>query len=223
MISNEDMHNIINTYVDSEQVEDRRRSATFLIWFLNKIFHLEKDIAIACICDEENDKGIDAIYIDNIEEEIHIFQSKIKTNFPSSIGDRVLRDFEGTKVWFDSSEKVEELLGSTINNELKALIEDNDLTNLVNDYKVKYNFIINSKKDHNTNEYLRVNENLNLWCIDRIRESYHEIKTDMFVSDTFKFDYIPNGQVIEFDNTDNHMGTSKNHYSSSQDYSILIF
>jgi hypothetical protein len=199
MITNNEMHNIIHKFIDREEVEDRRRSATFLIWFLTNIFHLDKDISISCICDEENDKGIDAIYVDHIEEEIHIFQSKLKTKFPSDIGDKCLRDFEGINVWFNSSEKVNNLLSSKINNELKSLINENNLIDLVNDYKVKYNFIINSKRDLNTIEYLKVNNNIDVWCIDLIRESFHEIKFDPFVNDTFTFNSLPIEQSISID------------------------
>lgn len=203
MITNENMHQIIHSYINNEEVEDRRRSATFLIWFLINVFHTDKDIAISCICDEKNDKGIDGIYIDTIEEEIHIFQSKLKTNYPSAIGDSALRDFEGVKAWFTSSDTVADLLDSTINEELKALIVDNNLIDLVNDYKIKYNFIINAEKDHNTNEYLKVNPNIDLWCLDSIRESYHEIKFDPFVNDTFAFNNISDENTIELN--DNNM------------------
>jgi len=203
MLTNERMHEIIHSYIDKEEVEARRRSATFLIWFLTNIFHLDKDISISCICDEKNDKGVDAIYVDHIEEEIHIFQSKLKTSYPSDIGDKSLRDFEGVNVWFKSSEAVKNLLDSRINSELRSLVIDNKLIDLVNDYKIKYNFIVNSKKDLNTNEYLAVNNNINLYCIDSIRESYHEIKFDPFVSDTFNFNNIPSDKAINL--SDNNM------------------
>jgi len=187
------------------EVPERRRSATFLIWFLQNVFHLEDDNAVSCICDEDNDKGIDAIYVDHLEEEIHIFQSKLKDNFPRDIGDRVLRDFAGIMTWFEDSESVERLYNSNINPELKSLIEENSLIDLISDYTIKYSFIINARKDQNTIEYLGANQDISLWCIDAIRESYHQIKTDPFVEGEHTFSNIDESNAIELNENNNNI------------------
>lgn len=195
-----EMYNVINKYIDDENVQERRKSATFLIWFLVNIYNLDKDEAIACVCDEENDKGIDAIYIDSIEEEIHIFQSKYKMSDNTSIGDSILRDFEGVNSWFSSKETVKDLKNSRINAELKALLNHNNIEDIIEDYEIKYNFIINAKRDHNTDEYLKVNKNINLWCLNRIKDFYHQISFDPFVKDTFIFNNITSHNVIKLNN-----------------------
>ena len=46
------------------------------------------------ICDKSNDRGIDGIYVDENQLEIHVLQSKTKQN--GTIGDKDLREFSGT-------------------------------------------------------------------------------------------------------------------------------
>lgn len=166
------------------------------MWFLENFFGLDRDYAISCVCDNNNDKGIDGIYVDHNEEEIHVFQSKFKESNDTSIGDRDLRDFAGVKEWFRSSESVKELLTSTINQELKTLIQDNKLIEIVDDYEVEYHFIENAFKDHNTEEYLKVNTELTCWDLETLHKRYHYIKDDPLVIDSKIFENINKEQLI---------------------------
>jgi hypothetical protein len=50
----------------------KTESVTFLNWFLENIYRLDSVSADDCICDSQNDKGVDAIYVDTNNEEIHI-------------------------------------------------------------------------------------------------------------------------------------------------------
>jgi len=199
-MTNEDMNEIINEYINHRRVTDRLDSATFLAWFLEIIFGIDQDIAISAVCDNKNDKGIDAIYVDPIEEEIHIFQSKLKNKSEKTIGDKYLRDFSGVMPWFEDSNSIGQLQKSLINPELKSLIEENDLINIIDDYEVKFHFVINAIRDINTNEYLKVSPNIELWCLERLRNYYTDIKDDPYVSDKITFNNIDNENVILLEN-----------------------
>jgi hypothetical protein len=62
---------------------------------LSQLFRLSPDDAKDSICDEEGDKGIDGIWVDEIsyQEEIYIFQSKFSPIDNANLGDNDLRNF----------------------------------------------------------------------------------------------------------------------------------
>lgn len=47
------------------------------------------------ICDGSQDKGINAIYVDELNEEIIVFQSKTVESANKTIGDTSLKEFAG--------------------------------------------------------------------------------------------------------------------------------
>lgn len=51
-------------------------SASFLVWFLENVYRLEETDARDAVCDHSNDKGIDGIYVDHNNEEIHFLQAR---------------------------------------------------------------------------------------------------------------------------------------------------
>jgi hypothetical protein len=80
----------IKPYTD----KGRPISIAFLNWFLEHIYRLDQVTAEDAICDKNNDRGIDGIYIDENQQEIHVLQSKTKQ--AGTIGDKDIREFSGT-------------------------------------------------------------------------------------------------------------------------------
>lgn len=76
--------------------KERSVSRSFLNWFLENIFGIDDTSADDAICDGGQDKGIDAIYVDELNEEIIIFQSKTVESATKTIGDTSLKEFAGT-------------------------------------------------------------------------------------------------------------------------------
>jgi hypothetical protein len=58
------------------------------------------------ICDGSQDKGIDAIYVDELNEEIVVFQSKTVESANKTIGDTSLKEFAGTLNQLSTIEKI---------------------------------------------------------------------------------------------------------------------
>jgi hypothetical protein len=81
---------IIKSYTN----KGRPISIAFLNWFLEHIYRLDQVAAEYTICDKSNDRGIDGIYVDENQLEIHVFQSRTKQN--GTVGDKDLREFSGT-------------------------------------------------------------------------------------------------------------------------------
>lgn len=175
---------VLRSEIKKKNISERSDSSIFLIWFLEKYYELDEIDAISCVCDNKNDKGIDWIFVDEYEEEIHIFQSKLKSINDGTIGDKVLREFMGVKEWFDSSDSVNKLLQSTINDELKNLIINLNLVNIIDDYEVKYCFLENAMPDHNTKEYQNTTSDLIIYDLDYMASRYHIIQDDPLVRDS---------------------------------------
>lgn len=139
----------------------RTEGAAFLIWYLVNFFRIGEDEAKDSVCDAVGDKGIDGIWIDQTEdeEEIYIFQSKFSPLDDSNQGDTDLRDFVGSRSWFSSVDGVKQLLSSTANQELKALIQRLNIEEMVSrGCDISAIFITNKTFDLNAKEYLEANK-----------------------------------------------------------------
>ncbi len=202
----ERFQNLIREEVSRDYSQGRNESASFLMWFLEKIFGLDKIEAIDCVCDNYNDKGIDGIYLDEQEEEIHIFQSKYKMTNNTIFGDTVLRDFGGVRVWFNNSESIENLLNANINDELRNLINRNKLLEYIETYETHYHFVCNANKDRNAIEYEDNSENLIVWDLEVMFKYYQYISDEPLVQDIIMFNNIDNSEVIEIENISNTAG-----------------
>ena len=192
----EQFQNELREMIVSQFIEGRNESSSFLMWFLENIFGISRQEAVDSVCDNNGDKGIDGIYVDNVEGEVHIFQSKFKQNNSREFGDRDLRDFHGVSIWFSSSEAVKQLKDATINQELKSLIITNSLENIIDDYSVKYHFVCNGIKDYNAVEYENANENLIIWDLDSINKYYSYVKDDPLVQHTIEINSIKKDEKI---------------------------
>ena len=210
-----EFQNKLRGILSSEYLQERTDSNNLMIWFLENVFDLDRDLAISYVCDGEKDKGVDALYVDQMEEIIYVFQSKFKENNDRQIGDKVLRDFNGVKEWFKDSETVQSLRDSTINNELKTLIDEFKLVDIVNDYTIEFHFVCNAFSNDDTLEYLKVNQNTQIWDIDGLNKHYHLIKDDPLVVDKHTFDNINEDHIITY-NLQNNTKTASLIISASE-------
>jgi hypothetical protein len=80
-------------------------SESFVLWFLLNVFRLDETVAQDAICDGFDDKGVDAIYVDNDEEVVYVFQSKLTQKVDSTLGDTDLKEFLGSLHQFSTPEK----------------------------------------------------------------------------------------------------------------------
>ena len=166
----------------------RSESATFLNWFLEHIYRLDDVAADDAICDEFNDKGIDGVYVDSINEEIHLFQSRLRKKPGGTIGDTDLKTFAGSIGQLTSPEKIDLLLAGNANTELKDIIGKIDLKEkLKNGYKVFGVFVTNQDKDQNTIEYLKINKELRVYDRSLLVDSYVDVEEEGGITGKFTF------------------------------------
>lgn len=145
----------VNQYV----CNGRGESAAFLAWYLKNLFRLDEQDAIDSVCDSTNDKGIDAIYVDDEEEELYIFQSKFSPDDFRDQGDNDIRNFVGARQWFRDESTITQLLSSTASEELKALVNGLKIKEKMGlGYKVFLEFVTNKVFDTNAKEFLDINQ-----------------------------------------------------------------
>jgi len=170
------------------EAKGRSESATFLNWFLEHIYRLDDVAADDAICDEFNDKGIDGVYVDTINEEVHVFQARIRKKPGGTIGDTDLKTFAGSVDQLTTPEKIDLVLAGSANNELKGIITKIDLKEkLKNGFKVIGVFVTNQDKDKNTVEYLKINKTLLIFDRALIASSYVDIEDEGGIDGTFTF------------------------------------
>jgi hypothetical protein len=171
----------------------------FLRWFLEHMLRLDEFEADDAAVDAKHDKGIDAIYVDDVAETIYIVQSKTKTSAKATLGDADLKEFEGTLAQFDMPENIEQLALETENARLKQSLIRNDVAKKVKaGYAVSGVFITNIPKNKDAIAYLKKVDNIDLYDAARIAEDYVDFEVDGGISSTFWFD-VSDSDVITYD------------------------
>lgn len=174
-------------------------SKRFLKWFLENIFRLDEFSADDACVDAKHDKGVDAIYVDDISEIIYVIQSKTKTTDKATLGDTDLKDFYGTLVQFDSDKKIEELSNETKNERLKQALTRNDVAEKVaSGYEVQGIFITNVLANKDAHNYIEKAEVITLYDAEEIALDYVDLEIDGGISKEFTFD-TSDSDVIEYD------------------------
>lgn len=167
----------------------RTESATFLDWFLENIYRLDSVAADDCICDSQGDKGVDGVYVDTNNEEIHFFQAKIRQKDNGTVGDTALKEFSASVKQFDTSEKVESLLSSDASEELKKLLIREDVKGLLDKgYRPVGVYLTNESIDEAASNYLDVDSTITVFHRESIAAHYMEADQDAGINGSFSFD-----------------------------------
>jgi hypothetical protein len=182
-------------------------SKALLYWFLFNVFRLDDLDSRDTLCDGQNDKGIDGVWVDEDSEEIFLFQSKYTSDRLNSLGDKDLKDFVGSAKWFANPENLKQLMAGKASDELKALVTRLDLQrSLEAKYEVKLIFVTTRTVDYNSEEYLKAIGNtdvkLEVWHQALLLAQYRNLerKTRVIGKRKFEttlsgFDYKPDKKI----------------------------
>lgn len=174
-------------------------SKRFLKWFLENIFRLDEFLADDACVDAKHDKGVDAIYVDDVSEVVYVIQAKTKTSDKATLGDTELKDFYGTLVQFDSKEKIESLANETKNERLRQAISRNEVSEKVAaGYDVQGVFITNVPANADAQTYIEKAEIIDLYDATEIAADYVDLEIDGGIAENFQFD-VSDSDVIEYD------------------------
>ena len=163
----------------SQISQGRSESASFLIWYLENYYRLDVDEAVDCVCDQRGDKGVDAIYVNEANGTIDIFQSKISQKIGRTVGDTSFKEFIGTLEQFKSKESIRQLLTNCEDNQLSGLITRLNLIGIRDSYNVRGVFIANMDLDQNGIDYLNNLENISFVGKSDLIETYVSDKREL--------------------------------------------
>ncbi len=139
-----------------EHIDPKRsESASFLIWYLENYYRLDSVEAVDSVCDQKGDKGVDGIFVNDNDQTITIFQSRISQNSKTTIGDTSLKEFAGTISQFETAEKIKHLLATAGNAEVGALSKRLDLVNKIATHELRGEFVTNIDIDKNGINFLK--------------------------------------------------------------------
>lgn len=182
--------------VDFLKENGKEEAINFLIWFLVNYFRIEEELAVDLVCDHKNDKGIDGIYIDKQSKEVILLQSKFRKKFDKGDGDGDLRKLVGSGEWF-SKENIDKLEQSRASKELKSLVADLNVFELLNQgFSLKMLFVTSGYFDNSANDYIKVtNEKVEYWDNNKLFENFTYNGTEDLVNEDFTL--LATDKIIE--------------------------
>lgn len=155
------------------QAEARTESRAFLAWYLENVYRLEATVAQDAVCDGPDDKGIDGIFVDDAASRIEILQARTVQRDNKTVGDTQIKEFAGTLEQFQTAGSVNNIKETTRNDELKGLLEELKIEELIETYEIRGVFVTNALTDPSALEFI-ANSGANIVIRDRndIVEAY---------------------------------------------------
>jgi hypothetical protein len=150
----------------------RSESAAFLIWFLQHYYRLDEQEAIDCVCDQPGDRGIDGIYVNEHENTIDVFQSKLTQRPGRTVGDTSLKEFSGTLGQLRSKPAIESLITTSNQHEVARLIQRLDLANKVDNYELRGFYVCNMELDANGTAFLAAEPSIYFTGKQKLQDTY---------------------------------------------------
>jgi hypothetical protein len=164
-------------------------SAAFLIWYLENYYRLDPQEAIDSVCDKENDKGVDGIWINEDEEAIVVFQSRLKEDPHKKIGDAALRSFGGTLLQFRNKTALKAMIEAAGMAKVASLAKRLDLLSKISSgsYAVRGEFLSNVDADGNAASYLKSTPNITFIGKTHLETRYISAARDLPAHDYVTF------------------------------------
>lgn len=132
-------------------------SASFLVWFLENVYRLDEVEARDSVCDNTLDKGIDGVYVDHNDQEIHFLQAKIRQAAHGTIGDVGPKNLAASVQQFDTSAKVQAILDGNAHAQLKHILQRSRVAERVDaGYALVAVYVTNELHDADSTNYQRV-------------------------------------------------------------------
>jgi hypothetical protein len=185
------MAKIIKSYTD----KGRPISIAFLNWFLEHIYRLDQVAAEDAICDKSNDRGIDGIYIDENQLEIHILQSKTKQG--GTIGDKDIREFSGTLNQLRTTDALDAFVSGKVDSEIKDKIQKLGLRGLLEKgFALRGIFVTNVPIDANGLDVIKADPSIIPYDRAAITKSYVDLNVEGGVKQQYTF--TTDGSPLQF-------------------------
>lgn len=172
-------------------IEDRTglgESAAFLFWFLINVYRLDETEAQDAVCDHPNDKGIDGIYVDHNNEEVHFLQSKLRQGDNPRVGDVGPKNLMGSLQQFDETSKINAILAGNAHGDLKNLLQRAQVSDMVkNGYSLVGVYVTNELHNSDSEAYAEITPGIRILERAKIAERVVELESDEAKKASFTF------------------------------------
>ncbi|GAB2782068.1 hypothetical protein GCM10027040_05130 [Halomonas shantousis] len=194
--------NITDKYLKPYEKRSPTETMQFLRWILENIFRLDaQDADDACV-DQKQDKGVDALLVNDTLETVFIFQSKFHNSDKATLGDTDLKEFTGTLAQFKTPQTVDLILEGKANERLKSAIRRIDLKEKIDTgYAVEGVFCTNVSLNKDGSDYLRNVDDITVYDANKIVADFVDLDANAGVSDTFELD-TSDTEVIDYRTAD---------------------
>jgi hypothetical protein len=171
-------------------VPGRTESASFLAWYLSNFYRLDQVEIDDSICDKRGDKGVDGIYLNDNDNTVDVFQSKISQRSDVTIGDTILKEFLGTLSQFKDRESLANMLTSAGDGEISKVIKRLELLDKIPSYSVRGIFLSNIELDPNGNAFLVMTPTIQFIGPTQITREYISDTRSKLIPKEFSFDVL---------------------------------
>jgi AIPR protein len=168
----------------------RSESASFLIWYLENYYRLDGVEAVDSVCDQKGDKGVDGIFVNDNDQTITIFQSRISQSSKTTIGDTSLKEFAGTITQFQDAGTISHLIATAGNAQVAALAKRLDLVNKIATHELRGEFVTNIDIDQNGLSFLKHNPHIAFVGKKTLVSTYISEQRDLPMHGPMKFDIV---------------------------------
>jgi len=194
--------NITQKYLKPYAKRSPTESAQFLKWFLENIFRLDaQDADDACV-DQKQDKGVDALLVNDSLETAYIFQSKFKNSDKATLGDTDLKEFTGTLAQFQSPAGIDTLLAGKAHEGLKGAIRRIGLKEKIEaGYSIEGIFCTNVSLNSEGVDYLTNVDDITVYDAERIVAEYVDLDSNAGIDGQFEFN-TSDTEVIDYQTAD---------------------
>ena len=175
---------------------NRSESASFLMWYLENYYRLDSVETVDCVCDQRGDKGIDGIYVNNDTQTIVVFQSKISQR-NTTVGDVSLKEFAGSLSQFKDADSVRKLAASAGRAQVAALIKRLEITDKIDEYELRAEFLSNIDLDANGDAFLEQAPEMSFVGRKVLETAYISDRRDAPIRAPISFD-ISGFQITEY-------------------------
>ena len=181
--------NILNHFPE-HLAKGRSESASFLIWYLINYYRLDPLEAVDRVCDQGGDRGIDGIFVNDNDQTITVFQSKLSQTKKSSIGDGSLRTFAGALAQLNSPEAIAEIMAKNGGGQLGSLLDRLNVIEKISGYEVRGEFLSNIETDANGKSSLATCPNIDFIGRQHLISSFISSKRDLPIATPAKLDVL---------------------------------
>lgn len=177
---------LFSEYLDPKRTE----SASFLIWYMENYYRLDKLEAVDAVCDQSGDKGVDGIYVNDNDLTITVIQSRISQRADRTIGDSSLREFYGTLAQFRNAASISNLIKTGGDADVVRLVQRLDLLNKISTHELRGEFVSNIDIDTNGSSFIDQTPEISFIGGTQLNQHYISDERITPVKDPVQFDIL---------------------------------